>query len=132
MNKWLWSAKEIQRVKSKRNKPRNITSKGNQQDQDVGLILIMSGYKKISVHVKQISIKNCMKTFRSDDTKTYQIFGLPIGNAKTSRKVQFHQAAPVIKCHQKSSSSCCLSSLASAFHCINDNRAVSYLVNSID
>ena len=73
-----------------------------------------------------------MKTFRSDDTKTYQIFGLPIGNAKTSRKVQFHQAAPVIKCHQKSSSSCCLSSLASAFHCICDNRDVTSFLNIIE
>ena len=56
---------------------------------------------------------------RGDDTKTYQIFAVPIGNAKTTRKVQFHPAAPVIKYHQKTYNSCCLSSLASAFHCIN-------------
>ena len=29
--------------KGKNKRPRNITSKGNQQDQDVGLHLIMSG-----------------------------------------------------------------------------------------
>ena len=70
--------------------------------------------------------------FRADDTKTFQIFGVPIGNAKITRKVQFHQAAPVIKCHQKTSTSCCLSSLASAFQCIGDNRAVTAFVDSIE
>ena len=46
-----------------------------------------------------------------DDKKTYQIFGVPVGNAKITKKVQFHPAAPVIKYHQKSSNSCCLGSL---------------------
>ena len=41
----------------------NITSKDNQQDQDVGLILIMIGEKKISGHVNQISIKTVSKCF---------------------------------------------------------------------
>ena len=27
--------------------------------------------------------------FRGDDTKTFQIFGIPIGNAKITRKVKF-------------------------------------------
>ena len=31
--------------------------------------------------------------FRGDDTKTFQIFGVPIGNAKITRKVQFHPVA---------------------------------------
>ena len=70
--------------------------------------------------------------FRGDETKTFQMFWLPIGNAKITRKVQFHLAAPVMKYHQKTSNSCCMSSLASAFHCINDNRAVLALVNSIE
>ena len=34
--------------------------------------------------------------FRVDYKKTFQIFGAPIGNAKITRKVQFHPAAPVI------------------------------------
>ena len=38
----------------------------------------------------------------------------------------------MIKYHQKTYNSCCLSSLSSAFHCINDNRAVLALVNSIE
>ena len=70
--------------------------------------------------------------FGSDDTKTFQILGVPIGNAKIKRTVQFHQAALVMKYHQNKSNGCCLSILASAFHCINDNRAVLDLVNSIE
>ena len=50
---------------------------------------------------------------RDDDTKTFQIFRVPIGNAKITRKVKFHPAASVIKYHQKISNSCCLSSLSS-------------------
>ena len=69
---------------------------------------------------------------RGDDTQKYQIFGAPIGNAKITRKVQFRPAALVIKYHQKISNSCFLSSLASDFHCINYNRAVSDHVNFIE
>ena len=50
--------------------------------------------------------------FRGNDTKIFQTFGVPIGNAKITRKLQFHPAAPVIKYHQKTSNICCLSSLA--------------------
>ena len=70
--------------------------------------------------------------FRGDDTKIFQIFGVSIGNAKITRKVQFHLAAPVMKYHQKTYNSCFLSSLASDFHCINDNRAVLAFVNIIE
>ena len=70
--------------------------------------------------------------FRGDDTKISQIFGLPIGNAKITRKLQFHPAATLIKDHQKTSNSCCLSSLQSTFQCINNNRAVTTLVNRIE
>ena len=38
--------------------------------------------------------------YRGDDTKIYQIFGLPIDNAKTTKKVQLQPEAPVIKYHQ--------------------------------
>ena len=34
--------------------------------------------------------------FRGDDTKIFQIFGVTIGDAKITRKVQFHPAAPVM------------------------------------
>ena len=49
-----------------------------------------------------------------------------------TRNVQFHSAAPLIKYHQKTFNGCCLNSLAYAFQCINDNRAVPALVNSIE
>ena len=70
--------------------------------------------------------------FMGDDTETYQIFGVLIGNAKTTKKIHFHPAAPVINYHQKSYNSCCLSSLASYFHFIGDDRAVTALVNCIE
>ena len=38
---------------------------------------------------------------RGYDTKIFQIFGVPIGNAKITIKVQFRLAAPVMKYHQK-------------------------------
>ena len=64
--------------------------------------------------------------------KKYLLFAVPIVDAKTTENIVFHPAAPVIKYHQKTSNSCCLSSLASAFHIISDNRAVNSLVNSIE
>ena len=70
--------------------------------------------------------------FRGDDTKIFQIFGVPIGNEKITINVQFHLAAPLMKYRQKATNSFCLSSLASAFRCINDNRAVLALVNRIE
>ena len=64
----------------------------------------------------------------------FQIFGVPIGNAKITRKVHFHLEASVMKYHQKKKTynSCCLSSLASDFHCINENKDVLALVQSIE
>ena len=56
--------------------------------------------EKIRTH-KPYLYKNFIKTFRGDYTKTYQIFGVLIVNEKTTRKVQFHPEAPVIKYHQK-------------------------------
>ena len=67
-----------------------------------------------------------------DDTKIDQIFGVSIDSTKITRKVQFDTAAPLIKYHQNTSNSCCLIVLASTFHCINDNRDVTTLVNSIE
>ena len=68
--------------------------------------------------------------FRGDDTKIFQIFGVPIGNANITRKVQFYLAELEMKYHQKTYSSYCFSTLASAFHCINENRAVLSFLNT--
>ena len=70
--------------------------------------------------------------FSGDDTRTFQIFGVPIGNAKITRKVQFHPAAPVMKYHQNTYNSCCLSGIASSIYCYNKNRAIPAPVNSIE
>ena len=70
--------------------------------------------------------------FRRDDTKIFQIFAVQMGNAKIAIKVKIHLAAPVMKYLQKISNSCCLSSLALAFHCINEKRSVLALVHIIE
>ena len=106
-------------------------NKENHQDQYVGLILIMIGQKKSLGQAKQISIENCIKLNLGVMIQKFQIFRVPISNAKIPRKLQFHPAASVIKYHQKTSNSCCLSILASEFHCIDDNRNLSTLANSI-
>ena len=49
--------------------------------------------------------KNCTKNSRGDDTKTYKIFAVPLGNEKTTRKIKFHPEVPVIKYHHNSSNS---------------------------
>ena len=83
--------------------------------------------------MNQISIKELyQKYFGVDNTKTNQLFAVSIGDAKITDKIQFHPAAPVINNHENSSNSCCLSSLVSSFHSINDNRAVPALVNYIE
>ena len=70
--------------------------------------------------------------FRGYTTHDYQKFGVPIGNARMNQKNRFCIEAPLIKYHQKRSNSCCLSSLASDFHCIGDIRDVTALVNQIE
>ena len=70
--------------------------------------------------------------FGGDNTPNYQKIGVPIGNAKMTKKVKFHPEAPLIQYHQKSSNSCGFSSLAPGFHCIGDNMAVSAIVNHIE
>ena len=59
--------------------------------------------------------KNYIKINLGVMIKKNQIFEVPIGNAKITRKLQFHPAETVMKYHQKTSNSCCLSSLASYF-----------------
>ena len=72
------------------------------------------------------------KNTRGDDTKTYQLFSVPIVNTKTTDELLFHPSAPVLKYLQKAYNSCCLSSLASAFQSVGDDRAVSSLSNCIE
>ena len=78
-----------------------------------------------------ISIKKLHKNIRGHETKTYQLFVLPIGNAKITENIVFHPESPVLKYRQTSYNTCCLSSLSSVFHSIGDNRAVTALANRI-
>ena len=83
--------------------------------------------------MNQISIKKLYQNkFRGDNTQKCQKFGVSIGNAKMTKKVQLHPEAPLIQYHQKSLNSCFLSSLASAFQCIGDNSEFFALVNHIE
>ena len=70
------------------------------------------------------------KSMGSRDEKISIIFSLN-WQCKKIRKIVFHPAVPVLKYHQKSSNSCCFSSLASDFHSIGENRAATALSNHI-
>ena len=48
------------------------------------------------------------------------------------KKIWFHPESPVLKYHQELFNSFCLSSLASDFYVINDNRAGTELTNRIE
>ena len=69
---------------------------------------------------------------KGQGTKTYQLYVVPIGNAKITENIQFHPEATVLKYHQKSSNSCCLIILASYFHSIGYKRSVSAPKNLIE
>ena len=61
--------------------------------------------------------RNYDTKFRGDKTQNYQKFEVQIGNARMNQNITFSTEAPLIKYHQESYNSCCLSSLSSAFHC---------------
>ena len=82
--------------------------------------------------MNHISIKLYDTKFWGDITHDYQTFGVTIGNARMNQKVRFCKETPLIQYHQKRSNGCCLSSLASAFHCIVENRDVTDLLNIIE
>ena len=82
--------------------------------------------------MSQIYIKIYDTKFRGYTIHKYQKFGVPIGNARTNQKVRFRTEAPLIKYHYKRYNSCCSRSLASEFHCIGNNRAVTAIVNAIE
>ena len=82
--------------------------------------------------MNRVSIKKLYQTnIRGQEIKTYQLYVVPIGSAKITEKIEFHSEAPVLKYHQELSNGCCLSSLASSFHSIVDNRDVTSLENII-
>ena len=59
----------------------------------------------------------------TQDTNTFKLFQVPIGNSKCVEKVKFQNDAPILKYCQKSLNSCCFSSLASALVSIEKIKA---------
>ena len=57
------------------------------------------------------------------ETDSFIIFEVPIGNAKVVKAFLFHKDAPTLIFRQKSLNSCCFSSLASAFASIKQIKA---------
>ena len=86
-------------IQKKKIRQKHITSKENQQEQNIGLILIMSDWKKNLWHVNHISIKLYDTKFRGDTTHDYKTFGVPIVNERMNQKVSFRTEAPLIKYH---------------------------------
>ena len=81
--------------KKKNIRHKNLTSKGNQQEQK----LVWSCYewvKKNFMAREPDFYKNYFKLNLGVIIQKKQIFGVPIGNAKTTINVQFHPSAPVI------------------------------------
>ena len=67
------------------------------------------------------------KLFQNHDneqeTYTFRIFQVPIGDAKVVKSFVFHKDAPILSYRQKSLNSSCFISLASAFSSINQSKA---------
>ena len=59
----------------------------------------------------------------TQDTNTFKIFQVPIGNSKCVEHFKFHNDAPMLKYRQKSFNSCGFSSLASSFAGIKQTKA---------
>ena len=76
------------------------------------------------------------KLFQShDDTQdinTFKFFQVATGNAKCVESFKFQNDAPILKYFQKSSNSCCFSSLGSVFAIINHNNAANAISMQID
>ena len=74
--------------------------------------------------MKLISIRNFFKNHEKEqETDSFRIFQVPIGNAKVVLSFVFHEDAPILSYRQKSLNSCCYSSLASDFASINHFKA---------
>ena len=71
--------------------------------------------KTFMTHEPDLYKKLYQNKFRGDKTWNYQKYGVPIGYAKMTKKVQFHPEAPLIQYHQKAYNSCCLSSWHQSF-----------------
>ena len=81
-------------MKKKRKTPRNITSKGSLQYQYAGFILITSDKNIFLVQVNYIFF--CQTSIKGQETKTHQLYVVPIGNSKITEKIEFRPEATVL------------------------------------
>ena len=68
----------------------------------------------------------------TQDTNTFKIFQVPIGNSKCVEISNFYSDVPMLKYRQKLFNSCCFSSLASAFASIKQTKADNYILLFIE
>ena len=61
--------------------------------------------------------------YNEQETDSFRIFEVPIGNAKVVKSFVFHKDAPTLIFRQKALNSCCFSNLASAFISIKQIKA---------
>ena len=99
MHKWLWSSEGIQRIKSERkDKEYNF-----QWQSERSRLLFDLDHEQWEEYFRTCEPDFYSKLFHTkfmgDDTKIFQIFGVPIGYAKITRKVHLQPEAPVIEYH---------------------------------
>ena len=65
---------------------------------------------------------------KTQDTNTFKMFEVPIGNTKFVEEMEFHSKAPMLKYRQNSLNSCCFVSLAPAFDSDNQTNVSNDIV----
>ena len=68
----------------------------------------------------------------TQDTDTFKIFQVTIGNSKCVGNFKFHNDSPMLKYHQKPLNSCCFSSLASSFASIEQTETTNAILLRIE
>ena len=67
--------------------------------------------------------KNIQSHDDTQDTNTFEIFPVPIGNSKCVENFKFHNDAPMLKCSKNFLNICCFNTLASDFASIEQTKA---------
>ena len=80
-----------------------------------------------------ISIKKLFQIHdNTQDTNTFKIFQVPIGNSKCVETFKFQNDAPILKYCQNLLNICCFGSLVSAFVCVKQIKAANAILLRID
>ena len=65
--------------------------------------------------------------YNTQDTNTFKMFQVRIGNSKCAEIFKFHSDAPILKYYQKLFNSCCFGSFDSAFGSIKKTMDANYI-----